>query len=135
MVTVLRYTYQTIVELMYILKNHVYIIPPIQLLHAFVLSFFEVDNSSWVVIGNADGFSIATGLVYVSFFCYSKRYCLFTQIASWSVLMISIFNFFTFVFLNEKEQYPIYEAWYARIVTVVAVVLWVVYFNSNNQKK
>jgi hypothetical protein len=119
---------------MYIVKDYVYIIPPLQLLHAFVLSFIEVDQYKWVVIGNSDGFSVATGLVYVSFFCYTKRFCLFTRIASWSVFSISVFNLISALVLS-SYKYPIYEAWYARIATGIAVALWVIYFNSKSQKK
>lgn len=123
-----------IAEIKYWLKRLVFLLPPIQLLTAFIISFLNIDANAFVKLGNSLGFSITTGLIYVAHFCFTGRYCLFTRISSMCVLLIAVFNFFTSLFVG-IDEYPIYENWYARIMSVVALVLWVIFVNSKKDSK
>lgn len=121
----IAYISQSFHKCMLFIRKYVYLIPPIQLAHAFILSFCELDSETWIKIGNIDGFSIATGVIYITHFCYTGKYCLFTKIASWSCLSISILNFIT-ACLVTPDTYGIYENLYAKTITIISALLWAV---------
>jgi len=109
-------------EFSYWIKRYVYLLPPLQLLSAFVLSFVEIDGYSWVKWGNGSGFSIATGVVYFVLFVIIGRYCLFTKVAACGLFFISLFNFITSFYVT-AENYIVYENAYAKIISSLSLVM------------
>lgn len=109
-------------EFAYWVKQYVYILPPLQLISAFVLSFVEIDGYSWVKWGNGSGFSVVTGIVYLVLFVIIGRYCLFTKVAAFGLFLISLFNFITSFYVT-AENYIIYENAYAKIISALTLFL------------
>jgi len=107
----------------YWIKRYIYLIPPIQLLATLVISFLPVSNSDFVGLGNSLGYSIVTGVVYVTLFCLKDKYCLFTKVAAASLFLIAMLNFIAWCIVS-IDQYAFYEIVIQKTVTGIAILLF-----------
>lgn len=99
------------------LIKHIYLLPIIQIIATFVVSFFDLTEYQWIFLGNSVGYSILTGLVYVVLF-WSPSYCSFTKFSAVGLLIIAIYNL-----IGITLEYDIYTAWFDRIVFAITLIL------------
>jgi hypothetical protein len=121
-------------EIGFWLKRYIYLIPPFQLLVTLVISFIPINQNGYVGLGNSLGYSIATGLVYVAFFGFRNKYCLFTKISAYSLFFIAIFNFTAWCLVSES-QYPIYENILQKLISSITVGLVFILFITKKIQK
>lgn len=101
------------------LMKYVYLIPIIQIIATFVVSFFDLNEYQWNVLGNSVGYSILTGIVYVVFFWNPfLKFCLFTKFSAVGVLLMAIYNF-----IGKTFEYQLYTEIFDRIIFCVVLFL------------
>ena len=103
------------------LIKRIYLLPIIQIIATFLVSFFDLTEYQWNFLGNSVGYSILTGLVYVVLFWSPfYKFCYFTKLAAVGLLFMAIYNF-----IGKAFEYKIYEQWFDRIIftTVLLLVL------------
>jgi hypothetical protein len=100
-------------------QKYVYLIPIIQIIATFVVSFFDLTEYQWIFLGNSVGYSILTGLVYVAYFWNpSFKFCYFTKLSAVGLLLMAVYNF-----IGKTFEYKIYEQWFDRIIFTTALLL------------
>lgn len=109
-----------------ILVRYTYLIPPIQLLITLLFTFIDLERTienSYILekLGNAVGYSIFTGLVYIRLFCYSN-YCVFTKFSAVAIFTMSLINL-----LGNYINYELYSDMYDRIIIIATIVLTILY--------
>jgi len=98
-------------------QKYIYLIPIIQIITTFVVSFFDLTNDDFVYLGNSVGYSVATGLVYVAYF-WNPSFCLFTRFSAIGLLLMAFYNLIAFC-----TSYNIYAYWFDRIIFVIVLLL------------
>ena len=104
-----------------IFRKYLYLLPIINYLITVYVYFIPIDTIDWVFIGNLGGYSIVTSLVYVGKFCFSRVYCFFTKAICVGLLLI--FNTISCNLFTTVEEYQVYEALFAKIVTILIIIL------------
>ena len=100
-------------------QKYIYLIPIIQIIATFVVSFFDLTEYQWVYLGNSVGYSVATGLVYVAYFWNpSFKFCYFTKFSAVGLLLMALYNF-----IGKTFEYKIYVEWFDRIVFAITLIL------------
>jgi hypothetical protein len=101
------------------LIKYIYLLPIIQIIATFVVSFFDLTEYQWLFLGNSVGYSILTGLVYVVLFWSPfYKFCYFTKLAAVGLLLMAIYNF-----IGKTFEYKIYVEWFDRIIFVTVLLL------------
>jgi hypothetical protein len=109
-------------------QKYVYLIPIIQIIATFVVSFFDLTEYQWIFLGNSVGYSILTGLVYVVLFWSPfYKFCYFTKLSAVGLLLMAVYNF-----IGKAFEYKIYEQWFDRII-VTTVLLLVLILNIKKE--
>jgi hypothetical protein len=109
-------------------QKYVYLIPIIQIIATFAVSFVDLTDNQWVYLGNSVGYSILTGLVYLAYFWNPYfKFCWFTKIAALGLLIIAIYNF-----LGACFDFKFYSLWFDRIVFVIVLILTFLMPKSND---
>jgi hypothetical protein len=106
------------------LKENIQFLPPIQIILTYLVYMYP--KTDWVLVGNLFGYSIFTSLVYVVFFCLSSfkgRFCFLTKASSISLLLISIFNSFSYCFVD----YSTYEAVFSKSMALLTYLITFIY--------
>ena len=104
------------------INKYIFIVPPIQIIITLIICFIDVEYLDFVKLGNSFGYSITTSIVYVAFFCFNKKYCFFTKAASFSLLIIAVFNFISSFFFNQ-DDYMKYELLFSKVVVLICLTL------------
>lgn len=100
-------------------QKYVYLIPIIQIIVTFAVSFFDLTEAIWLYLGNSVGYSVLTGLVYVVYFWNPHfKFCYFTKLSSVGILLMAIYNL-----IGIALDYDIYTMWFDRIVFAVTLIL------------
>jgi hypothetical protein len=100
-------------------QKYVYLIPIIQIIATFVVSFFDLTKYQWLFLGNSIGYSILTGLVYVAYFWNPHfKFCYFTKIAAVGLFLMAVYNL-----IGIALEYDIYTMWFDRIVFAITLIL------------
>ena len=100
-------------------QKYVYLIPIIQIIATFVVSFFDLTEYQWVYLGNSVGYSILTGLVYVAYFWNPLfKFCYFTKFSAVGLLLMALYNL-----LAVNVDYDIYTHWFDRIIFIITLLL------------
>lgn len=109
------------------LPKYVYLIPIIQIIATFVVSFFDLTEYQWTFLGNSVGYSVLTGIVYVILFWNpSFKYCWFTKISAIGLLIMAMINLIG-QFLEFKDYIKYFDRAIFSIVLLMVFVL-------NNEK-
>lgn len=92
-------------------NKYAYLVPPIHLLSAFILSFYDMTSDLAICVGVRTGVS---DLILVPYFAYYlnpiKKYCLFTYVSLAGVFSQIVLNEFgTYVSYAQYSQ--IYDRW------------------------
>jgi hypothetical protein len=99
------------------LRKYVYLLPIVQIIATFVVSFFELTDNDFVYLGNSVGYSVITGLVYVAYF-RNVSFCAFTRFSAIGLFLIAIYNL-----IGVAIEYDIYTMWFDRIVFAIVLIL------------
>jgi hypothetical protein len=100
-------------------QKYVYLIPIIQIIATFIVSFFDLNKNQWLFLGNSVGYSILTGLVYVVLFWSPfYKFCYFTKLASVGLLLMAFYNL-----IAVSIPYEIYAYWFDRIIFAITLLL------------
>lgn len=100
-------------------QKYVYLIPIIQIIATFVVSFFDLTEYQWNVLGNSVGYSILTGLVYVAYFWNPHfKFCYFTKFSAVGLFLMAIYNL-----IAVSISYEIYAYWFDRIIFAITLLL------------
>lgn len=101
------------------LMKHVYLIPIVQIIATFVVSFFDLTNYQWLFLGNSVGYSILTGIVYVLFFWNPFfKFCYFTKFAAIGLFFMAVYNF-----IGKTSEYEIYVEWFDKMIFCIVLFL------------
>lgn len=107
-------------------RKYVYLIPIIQIIATFVVSFFDLTNSDFVYLGNSVGYSVATGLVYVAYF-WNTSFCYFTRFSSVGLFLMALYNLIAYCI-----PYEIYTYLFDRIIFIIVLFLTALLPNKND---
>ena len=75
-----------------IIGKYIYLVPPIIVLITFVVSFIDINDDDFLILGNSCGYSMLILLPIMYFYLYTGKYCFFTKASVVGLFMISMFN-------------------------------------------
>ena len=108
------------------LRKYVYLLPIVQIIATFVVSFFELTNTDFIYLGNSVGYSVVTGLVYVAYF-RNVLFCAFTRFSAIGLFLMALYNLIAYCI-----PYEIYTYWFDRIIFIIVLFLTALLPNKND---
>lgn len=101
------------------IRKYIFLIPIVQIIATFIVSFFDLNEYQWLFLGNSVGYSILTGIIYVFIFWNPFfKFCIFTKFSAVGLLLMAIYNFIAKTF-----EYKMYVEWFDKIIFSIVLLL------------
>lgn len=115
----------------------IYLIPPIIVLITFVISFLDINNDDFLILGNSCGYSMLILLPALYLYLCTGKYCFFTKASVVGLFFISIFNTLGAViqkFDKSIETYNTYSNDLSILVCLLVFILTSILYIYNTKK-